>query len=296
MADDEGWEWVLGTFGGREHGIVARWPITDDERRRLDEANRLLRWMTEGSGYADLQRRYHELIAFHEDLRDDFTQGEFLGALTLDEFGRSVDVLLSGLRAFEDRTKRSLSQRYGAGEKDAFAADFSAAYDEFFGFRFCCRLRNYSQHCGNPVATFRATAREAENDANEVVFEPVFDARHLVDDYDGWSTVGAELEAIGGQFDLMPVIGEMMSGAAVVHAKLMVRHEASIRQAYGLIHDLAGRVDGPGAPAVIGVPPDLTQDSTTFDLQVMPLPMELADVAANALRASQDILRRRGEH
>lgn len=292
MAGNEGLEWLLGAVS-REHGIVIRWPISEDERRRLDEASRLLRWMTEGSSYADLQRRFHELLALVDDLREGFAQGEFLGQLALDEVGRSVDVVLSGLRAFEDRTKRSLSQRYGSDEKDAFTADFSAAYDELFGFRFCCRLRNYSQHCGNPVATFRATARDAPDEGREVVFEPVCDARHLADDYDGWSTVRAELEAIGGQFDLMPLVGEMMTGAAVVHAQLMMRHEASISESCGLIYDLARRVEAPGDPAVIGVPPDLTRDSTTFDLQVMPLPIELADVASNAVSESQALLHRR---
>ncbi len=284
MADDD-IVWVLGAVS-REHGVNAQWAITDEERARLDASEKLLTAALTRSAYADLQHRFEQFELAVADAQAVFAEGPSRWSVGLDEMGRSVDALLSALRAFDDRTKHWLSRTFGDDAKAAFAADLSSAYDNNFAYRFCWKLRNYSQHCGNPVTSARGGA-SVDADA---VYEPVFHAARLLEEYDSWGdAVRKDLRDIGGHFDVVPVIASVMAAVTWAYARLLNRHKQELEAAALFILHLAGRIEAPGEPNLVGVPSDLDGDTKDFALQVRALNVPLAQLVRPALEQAAEI-------
>lgn len=105
---------------------------------------------------------------------------------------------LSFIRTFFDVTNHAISQWSEAGS-DSFSCLNSALYDEFFGYRFFTRMRNYVIHYNMPLTTIH------ESLSSGVV---MYCDRNQLLQYDRWSTVKKEIEQLPERIDIAPYIIE----------------------------------------------------------------------------------------
>jgi hypothetical protein len=259
--------------------------LTASQLDEIRQATALLAESLERSPYADLERQ-------HESFRRDLASvaGRIqAGPQHWQQVSTALDNLLAALRAFDDRTAHLLSLRYGSDSAQLrlFRTALAAEYDNNFAYRFCARLRNYSQHRGRPITNIRAGSRVASDGTVEDYFEPVFDSRALLNDFDGWGPVRRDLEAIDGEFPVEAFVEQMMFSCSRAHAQLLLFQEQELRDAAAVVRKFAE--DPPGrTPMLVQFPATRTEHT---NMTMTPIQVYLADNAEAALQQSRVILR-----
>jgi len=264
--------------------------VSDERRAELTSATHLLLEVTEASQYVALYKRHEEFEAAIQQAVTGVGQAGFDPRIlkTIDE---TFEVLLSALRAFDDRTAHSLSTRYG--KDSAIVAQFkkalSAEYDGNFAYRFCYRLRNYTQHCGSPIAGIRAGAASLPNGQSVKHCLPYFDSRTLITDYpDGWSTVKRELLELDGEFLVEPVVESLIGSCSTAYSKLLIAQEPQLRSAIEVVNRAAAdaSIDG-GVPLLAQVQ---LNDPRATRPTLVPIRVEAALNAENDLRQAKAVM------
>ena len=178
-------------------------PLSIDDYRRFDAASALFHRYTHWSKTIRVVQVNETQLEVY--LRE--VQSRTLGmnaangdiGLILFEANRLLLNYLSAANMFIDHTKTFLKRRFGnhSSEATQYIAGTNKAYDGSFAYRFLTRLRSYALHCGVPIGLVEHTARHSSRTGSvseELVLS--FDVATLLRDYDGWSTVKAELGAL----------------------------------------------------------------------------------------------------
>jgi hypothetical protein len=87
------------------------------------------------------------------------------------------------------------------GKQEPFLAVCRHEYDTVFAYRFLYRLRNYAQHLALPV---HAISRKKDG------WSLTLDRNALIEQFDGWSTVAAELQAGPSEIFVEPLVRSCM--------------------------------------------------------------------------------------
>lgn len=116
---------------------------------------------------------------------------------------------LSFIRTFIDVVKHAISQ-WSAAESDSFTKLNSELYDEFFGYRFFTRMRNYVIHYNMPLTIIEDTISSGVS---------VYCVREQLLQYDGWSTVRKEIEQLPERIDISPYIVEAKVAISTLYLK-----------------------------------------------------------------------------
>ena len=116
---------------------------------------------------------------------------------------------LSFIRTFIDVIKHTISQ-WNAAELDSFSKLNSELYDEFFGYRFFTRMRNYVVHYNMPLTTMEDTISSGV---------AMYCVREQLLQYDGWSTVRKEIEQLPERIDITPYIAEAKVAISTLYLK-----------------------------------------------------------------------------
>ena len=116
---------------------------------------------------------------------------------------------LSFIRTFFDVIKHSISQR-SAAESDSFSELNSALYDDFFGYRFFTRMRNYVVHYSMPLTSMVNSISSGVN---------IYCDRDNLLQYNGWSTVRKEIEQLPERINIVPYIVEAKVAISTLYLK-----------------------------------------------------------------------------
>lgn len=156
------------------------------------------------------------------------------------EIRARLDDMLSALRAFDDRTSRYLKHKYGEGSApfQTFKEALSHEYDSEFSYRFMYRLRNYSQHCGQPELTGGVKGSRATDGTSVRRVSIAFDSVALLNRFDKWGpAVKGELQAIGGKFEAEPIADRLMISCGRAYSKMLVSQAEDVRVAAKFIRE-----------------------------------------------------------
>lgn len=248
------WVWLLGLIapgqGDAKVQISSLDGLTDDEVATWEAANGRLNWVTNKSPFVALERRWRDL---EQIVEGGAVEVDASSATTrrFQEACEALDAMLAAARAFSDRTAHRLSTLYGRSSRElhAFRAAQSREYDAQFAYRFCEKLRNYSQHYGQALSNIRASTRLGPDDERISEFVPVFDSEHLLSSgYRRWgSQVRSELERIGGEFAAMPVLERFFMCCMRANAVGILVQERALRESTDVVQalrDRAGEVVG----------------------------------------------------
>jgi len=113
---------------------------------------------------------------------------------------------LTSMRMFLDHSERDLKHRDAVDGGTRFAtwkATASEEYDDYFGYRFISRFRNFVQHVDLPLSALQFSS--ALDPDGSGVTGRVFlgeHASHLLMSWDGWGPLKNELSALDGPIDI----------------------------------------------------------------------------------------------
>lgn len=173
---------------------------------------------------------------------------------------------LTSMRMFLDHTEAELKRRDEHDGSDRFSswkAACSAEYDDYFAYRFLYRFRNYIQHVGLPLSTMSIHSELGEGgDVTGAVFIGEAPQR-LVEEYDGWSTVASELQALSDDIDLSDQIHVGMECLTRIDLPELKQCVETIEQVVGDLEDYQG---GPWLVKFTGEPERPLGEMATIDL------------------------------
>lgn len=140
---------------------------------------------------------------------------EFLQDKTI-QCNRRLFNFLGSFGAYIDHTKTYLSRKYGkkSNELDEFIKATSINFDKTFGYRFFCKLRDYTIHCGMPMGNITLTAEKDEEKQvykNTVILK--FGKNELLKNFDlkKWGNiVGPELQKKEDFFSVSNLVYDTM--------------------------------------------------------------------------------------
>lgn len=150
----------------------------------------------------DLEQYLHTL--YHSDLPCDDSKI----AKHLTTGNKLLINFLSFIRTFYDVINHAISQKSASDAKE-FEALNHALYDDFFGYRFFSRMRNYVIHYNMPLTTI-------VNSESGIV---MYCNRSQLLQYGKWSTVKKEIEHLPEKIDIVPYIAEAKIAITTLYLK-----------------------------------------------------------------------------
>lgn len=138
------------------------------------------------------------------------------------KINRRIVNLLSACRLYLDHSMHHLSNIYGKKSTHIKTINKirSKEYDSKLGYRVLEAMRNYVQHRGFPIHKWTYNSKRVERqDKDQLLFTltPFIKVQELQEDKKFKSSVLIELEKIGSEIDIKPLVREYMSGIANVH-------------------------------------------------------------------------------
>ncbi|WP_149826924.1 hypothetical protein [Streptomyces tailanensis] len=298
MNDTRITDWHLGhILRDAASGKVTTWdmggepvdPGLVDEHQK--HANFLLALLTD-SPYAALEKCYDEFKHAMAALRSPDSKSGTLPRQVRETRSR-LDNLLSALRAFTDRTAHDLKERYGENSDpvSTFKESLSCEYDNEFAYRFMYKLRNYSQHCGQPDLSAKAQGGRTENGEVVRTVSVTFDPVVLLSRFNKWGAhVKGELQAMGGEFEAEPIVDSLMASCGRAYSKTLLTQEGHIQAASTFIHGHNRAPHGKAAvPCFFGLNREEWISNGRRNTTVLVVRIDLAILADSALAAAKEV-------
>ncbi|MEO3811937.1 hypothetical protein ABGB17_23310 [Sphaerisporangium sp. B11E5] len=284
---------MRGAVGDDEPQISVLREASPEEIDQTKSAISLLSFMVEVNPIGDLRAAADRIVNLVRELvKSNRTDSAFVNLISR-RVHMGVDDWLRSLRSLDDHTAHWLSGRFGkdSDELKSFRNAASEAFDDYFAYRFCCKLRNYSQHVGQALQNFTYGGMEVEPGEFEHYLKLEFDSRSLLSQYDGWgSIVKADLESVGGIFDFFPVLNSTMLATERMLARTFIALEVHLREAIRVVKAKAEEVAEFGEPFFMEVPPDLGEQTSRFTVKMSAIKSSLAVTAEDSLRQSRFVL------
>ena len=247
--------------------------LTAPEYDALMAANQCLKTMLGRTTFGVLSQNYR---TFNELEQEALTRA---ASAALDEALRTSIVTavvnyLTTMRMFLDHSEADLRRRDaqdGGNRFGTWKIVCSAEYDDYFGYRFLYRFRNYIQHVGLPLSIL--TVSSSLNDDGRVVGSVFLgeSPHHLVEEFDGWSKVGAELEALSTELDLSEQIHVSMECLTRIAEALLQEDKPEIAASAATFRAIIGDLDEYiGTPWLVQFPDNRDYpivDITVLDIQ-----------------------------
>jgi hypothetical protein len=209
---------ALGTYVEAEGDdpFTYRWPIdlSESEFAAMDDAVQAIEACGPSFPFDLLIRNHADLVSTAEFVTTTLGLGRRFATPDRTAFGRAVMGAmvnwLTSMRLYLDHTETTVKRRFGKDSEEAerFKAATASAYDGRVGYRFCSRLRNYVQHCGEPLSRIELGAVVDDRRGARLWL----DRDELLESYDGWGPVRMDLEAMEPSFDPVPLVQDAMDG------------------------------------------------------------------------------------
>lgn len=132
---------------------------------------------------------------------------------------QKISNILSSFKTFEDHLKHQLSILFENDIKflEIYENRDKSLYDEYFGYRFFKRLRNYTQHYGLPIRTISFSHRGHSKNCKLDIFsvKPQMKKKELLQ-YSGWSTLKDEISNLANDIDIREYVNEFFHAFKLV--------------------------------------------------------------------------------
>ncbi|SHM98815.1 hypothetical protein [Flavobacterium xinjiangense] len=125
-------------------------------------------------------------------------------------FNRLFLNYLSSFRTFIDHSETTIKRKFGktSDQADMFKKITNGLFDEFFSYRFLCKLRNYSQHCGLPIDEIEISATKQADETFIGKGKIEFDCQKLLSEYKEWGPVKKDLIE-KSKISIFPILDEL---------------------------------------------------------------------------------------
>lgn len=128
--------------------------------------------------------------------------------------------ILTSFKSYEDLIRSHISHNENLIGNMNSSIDqlFSKVYDDYFGYRFMSRLRNYVQHFNLPIqsVTFRSKMINIPLKIGAFTVEPNFEKAELLK-FKKWNTVESEIQKLGDNISCKPIVDDFYTSMNILH-------------------------------------------------------------------------------
>jgi hypothetical protein len=252
-----------------------------DEMAEVADARVVLKtWVTESP--------YSRLLDAYSGFLDAFSQtGQRVaqrGRIDGRPLQSATDNWLGRFRAFDDHTSHLVSSAHGKDSPSYrdWKGSLSAEFDGNFAYRFCWKLRNYSQHVHEPIQHMSFTNTEVSRGQVETALRIEFDPAHLLDSHDDWGKARSDLQRLrGARIDAISTVASAQESCNRAAFRLVLSEATRIEAACRVMEALAEETDQDGA-----VPTFIAFEGTPVSglrVHTSRIPLELAQTARNVM-------------
>ena len=196
--------------------------------------------------YDDLNKRieHYKILYVKDEQKMDFKEIEDLYL----DINRLLLNFLSSVRTYLDHTETRLNRKYGEGSEQfkLFKRITGEAFDNFFAYKFLCKVRNYSQHCGLPSGSIEINS-SGDKDGKTINTMNIFFVRdHLLEQFDWGTKVKPELSSMDEKFDVLPFIDEKFRLVGGINKTIATKELEEHKVAGNVLVDLLFEVEATG--------------------------------------------------
>lgn len=279
-------DWCLAVVTLNEDGsahIREHRQLSTDEPSRLREANDSLRVLVGRVSYSVLRQNYLSFISLEKQLTAEVSSAQPSGGVHPEATQVMLTTVilnyLSSMRMFLDHAAKELNRRDkldDGGRLDAWEEACSSEYDHYFAYRFLYRYRSYIQHRGLPL-TMSEISGYRDDDGNVVGRLVLSESpQRLVENYDKWSTVEAELVACTIEIDLSEQIHISMECLERIEESYIEQFMPELTRIVDTFKEILTDVDGYEGTLIMA---KFTPDGDSISIQSMDIQTERFRVA-----------------
>ena len=251
--------------------------LSSSELEQIESANLLLSQLISGTTWNVLDHNYIAFSTFESQLTSK-VQGLNLAANNQRDMitvSATATVLnyLSAMRMYLDQSEAKLRRSDKAdngGRFDEWRLACEREYDDYFAYRFLYRFRNYVQHVGLPLTAFRLSQSLDETGQTKVKLLVGESPSSLVEEYDGWSKVEAELKSLTTEINLSDQIHVSMECLSRIEECFVRQHKSELIESVAVYRKILGdEIDNEGLIAL----GQFSQSSGQVSMNIMQLDM-----------------------
>lgn len=230
-------------------------PITEGEFNSIRDAKRIV--MEVLSGEEKLDMLLENFVEWEQELLSMTLQTAVFGDISwtdikgrIHRIDRRLLNVMSSARLYLDHSRHSISEVFGnpSQEMDEFTRQTAAEYDAYLGYRAMEAIRNYVQHRGLAVHQLTQDAwfvTDGETGRVRHSLQPFVRPETLKEVGGFKAAVLSELEQIGDEIDLRPLVREYIASLCRVQILVRAVFDSGLQGAVKIFRDALGRISGP---------------------------------------------------
>ena len=195
----------------------------------------------------------HELLVIALDAALRFDNDWSASVGTRQTVSRRLVNTLTACRLYLDQVGHNLSSIYGSSSRahEQMKSKCSAEYDGRLGYRVMEALRNYVQHRGMPVHGLSLTGTWIDETPQvrkhlQQSVVPELSTERLAEDSRMKPSVLAELQSIGSEHDIKPLLRDYIAGLGSIHTSLRKTLESDLTRWDAIVETLIERYRAAG--------------------------------------------------
>lgn len=223
------------------------------------------------------------LDRYLEEYTKNQSMNSFRAEKTLLDIDRHILNYLSSFHTFVNHNTIIIHKSYG--ENSQKFKDFkkvrSNTFDDHFSYRFLYKLRNYAQHCGMPVGTITFDSKIVDSQSTGIHHSLIvnFDRDELLNNYDKWGKLIPEIQELPQQFEIKPLIDELMKCIERINYFIIKEDLPELIQSVQFIKQLISSTkDMEGTPCILK---DLNRYDKGLNLKIENIPLDLIETILN---------------
>lgn len=150
------------------------------------------------------------------------------------QLSKGVLNLLGSLKVYLEFSEAYLKRKYGSDSSEfkIFKKSQNDRFDESFSYRFCYKLRNYTQHCGLPVGEVVTKTAHWSSTDRTTTMTIMLSRSELLESFDWGRHVVSGLEQLPENFDVMPHLIEFSSHVKSLSDELVELDFPSVKTSF----------------------------------------------------------------
>jgi len=223
------------------------------------------------------------LDRYLEEYTKNQSMNSFRVEINLLDINRHILNYLSSFHTFINHNTIIIHKSYGkySKKRNDFKKVLSKTFDNHFSYRFLYQLRNYAQHCGMPVGIITFDSKIVDPQSTEIHHSLIvnFDRDELLNNYDKWRKLIPEIQELPPQFEIKPIIDELMNCIERINYFLIKEDLPELIQSVQFIKQLISSTkDMEGTPCILI---DLNRYDKRLNLKIENIPLDLIETVLN---------------
>lgn len=275
----DNWSIVQLSVGEDDQTVVSQIrELSSSEMEQIESSNLLLSQLISGTLWNVLNYNYVAFSEFESQLTSAAQEVSLAAIHQRDMITVSATAIvlnyLSAMRMYLDQSEAKLKRSDyvdNGGRFENWRLACEREYDDYFAYRFLSRFRNYVQHVGLPLSAFGLSQSLDQGGQTTVKLLVGESPSSLVEEFNGWSSVEAELQCLTTEINLSDQIHVSMECLNRIEECHIQQYNQELAISVAAFRNILGDVLDSGDLVALG---QFSQSSGQLDMSLMQLELE----------------------